>query len=503
MRGVRDARLACPGPYREATLISLEASVAPIPEAEIRGDGATSITGLAYDSRDVGVGDLFFCVPGGTADGHAFAADAIAAGAAALVVDHFLDGVSQGVPQVLVPSVRAAMGPIAAEFHGNPSRAMIVVGITGTNGKTTTTYLLESIFRAAGLMPGVIGTTGVRINGAEEPALHTTPEAPDVHALLARMLDAGVGAVAMEVSSHGLDQHRVGGVHMACAAFTNLTQDHLDYHDSMETYFAAKALLFTSDVAACAVIEADGAWGKRLVEIATAPVTTFGMTEGVDIRATNIQIGTDGVAFDVNGRQVTSPLRGQHNVENCLTAFAVARAVGIQDDAIVAGLAQITGVPGRMESVDLGQPFAVLVDYAHTPDGVENVLHAARAMTAGQVIVVVGCGGDRDRSKRLAMARAATSLADLAILTSDNPRSEDPMAILDAMEPGAREGGGDFLVVPDRREAIRQAVASASAGDVVIIAGKGHETGQESAGIILPFDDRIEAADAIREVERT
>lgn len=466
--------------------------------AETRGESAVSVSGLAHDSREVRDGFLFFCVPGLTTDGHDFAAAAVANGASVLIVERFLD---LEVPaQVRVPSVREAMGSISADFFGRPADHMQVVGITGTNGKTTTTYLLEAVFRAAGMKPGVIGTTGVRIDGAVYPAPHTTPEAPDLHGLFADMLEAGVQAVAMEVSSHGLVQHRAGGVRFACAVFTNLSQDHLDYHDTLEEYFAAKAMLFTPAMSDHAAVNADNAEGRRLLDTGV-PTLTFGLADDADMRATAVEVTSRGISFDLGpGMHVASRLRGSYNVENCLAAATAARWLGIPDEAVVAGLESVTGVPGRLEPVDEGQPFAVLVDYAHTPDSVENVLRAARGLTDGKVIAVVGCGGDRDRTKRPKMGRAATSLADFTVITSDNPRSEDPASIIAQIEPGAVEGGGAFEVESDRRVAIRIALQAASAGDAVVIAGKGHETGQEFADRTIAFDDRVVAAEELRDL---
>jgi len=463
-------------------------------DIQVRGDRSVVVTDVAYSSTAVLPGSLFFCVEGATADGHDYAVDAVARGAAALVVERWLDIV---VPQVLVPSVRSVMGPVSAAFFGDPASQMSVVGVTGTNGKTTTTYLLESIFKAAGVSAGLIGTTGTRISGQELPTEHTTPESPDLHRLLRRMLDARVGSVAMEVSSHGLAQHRVDGIRFSCAVFTNLSQDHLDYHLTMEDYFLAKARLFTPGMAKRAVVNNDSPDGRRLVG-GELPTVTFGLREGADIRATAVEATASGISFEVDGVRVESRLRGMFNVENCLAAFAAARSLGIDDDSTVRGLVAVQGVPGRLEPVDEGQGFAVLVDYAHTPDGVENVLRAARSLTARRLIVVFGCGGDRDRGKRPLMGRSATSLADLAIITSDNPRRENPAEIIADIEVGAREGGGAYEIEPDRLQAIRVALSSARPGDVVVIAGKGHETGQQFADHTIPFDDRVIAGEELR-----
>jgi UDP-N-acetylmuramoyl-L-alanyl-D-glutamate--2,6-diaminopimelate ligase len=404
--------------------------------------------------------------------------------------------------QVLVPSVRQAMGPMSSAFFGAPSSKLAAIGVTGTNGKTTTTYLLESIFTRAGLVPGVIGTTGVRLDHAPVPFDRTTPEAPDLQRLLFEMAEARVQALAMEVSSHGLDQHRVDGTRYRCAIFTNLSQDHLDYHGTMDTYFQAKARLFTRDLSDRGVINADSLHGQQLVPMAGIPVTTFGIEHDADLRAESVQVHQRGVAFVADGVRIESRLRGKYNVSNCLGAMAAARAVGIDDEAIAAGIADLVGVPGRLEPVEFGQPFPVLVDYAHTPDSLENVLRATRALAAGRLIVVFGCGGDRDRGKRPLMGEVATSLADLTVVTSDNPRSEDPAEIIAQIEPGARAGGGEFRVEPDRRAAIRLALEEARAGDVVVIAGKGHETGQEFKDGTVPFDDRIVARQELGALSR-
>jgi UDP-N-acetylmuramoyl-L-alanyl-D-glutamate--2,6-diaminopimelate ligase len=354
------------------------------------------------------------------------------------------------------------------------------------------------------LVPGVIGTTGARVDGSPVPIDRTTPEAPDFHRLLADMLGRGVGAVAMEVSSHGLDQHRVGGARFACAVFTNLSQDHLDYHGTIEEYYRAKARLFTPEMADRAAVNVDVPEGRRLIEevAASLPVLTYGTGEAADVRATDVHVRSDGVTFALDGRPVRSPLRGAFNVHNCLAALAAARQLGIDDDAAARGVAALRGVPGRFEPVDAGQPFQVLVDYAHTPDSVENVLRAARPLASeGRVLVVLGCGGDRDRGKRPLMGEAATRLADLSVFTSDNPRSEDPLAIIREIEPGARRGGGRYVIEPDRREAIRLALHEARPGDVVVIAGKGHETGQEFADRTIPFDDRLVAREELMQLQ--
>jgi UDP-N-acetylmuramoyl-L-alanyl-D-glutamate--2,6-diaminopimelate ligase len=482
-------------PPRDVPLSRLTAAVPGARAGDDRVD-ETSVTDVTYRSGDVRPGALFFCVPGDHVDGHDFAAAAESAGAVAVVVER---RVSVACAQVIVPKVRWAMGPMSAAFFARPSERFPLVGVTGTNGKTTTTYLLESIFHAAGLAPGVVGTTGVRIDGRAVPFDRTTPEAPDLQRLLARMVYEGVAAAAMEVSSHGLDQHRVDGSRYACAVFTNLSQDHLDYHATMEAYFQAKARLFTPDLSMAAVVDADTEEGRRLAAESSVPTSTFGFRNAdAEHVATDVAIGPDGVSFRLDGLPVRSPLRGPYNVSNCLAACMAARRVGVADVAIAEGIAALPGVPGRLEPVDAGQPFTVLVDYAHTPDSLENVLRATRKLAGDRrVIVVFGCGGDRDRGKRPLMGEAATRLADRTIVTSDNPRSEDPLAIIAEIEPGAVRGGGSFVVEPDRRAAIATAVAEASPGDVVVIAGKGHETGQQFADRTVPFDDRDVAREAL------
>jgi UDP-N-acetylmuramoyl-L-alanyl-D-glutamate--2,6-diaminopimelate ligase len=465
-----------------------------IDHKDVRGNPGLAIDGLTYRSGEAAQGALFFCVPGTRVDGHDYAADAVGRGAAVVVTERLLP---LDVTQVVVPSVRAAMGPISAAFFGHPTDRLAIVGVTGTNGKTTTTYLLESIFRSAGLSPGVIGTTGVRLAGEPVPFPRTTPEAPDLQRLLADMVERGVEAVAMEVSSHGLHQHRVSGVRFGCAVFTNLSQDHLDYHGTIEEYLRSKALLFTPEMADRAAVNVDVPEGRTLLDRGI-PTLTYGLEHGADVRAEDVETTVNGLSFRVGGLRLISPLRGTFNVYNCLASLAAARQIGLEDGAVVEGLASLRGVPGRLEPVEAGQDFLVVVDYAHTPDSLENALAAVRPLGSGRVTVVFGCGGDRDRVKRPMMGEAATKLADLTVVTSDNPRSEDPEAIIAEIEPGARAGGGDYVLEPDRRAAIRLAVRQAGPGDVVLIAGKGHETGQEFADRTIPFDDRRVAAEEIR-----
>jgi UDP-N-acetylmuramoyl-L-alanyl-D-glutamate--2,6-diaminopimelate ligase len=412
-----------------------------------------------------------------------------------VVVERFLE---VPVPQLRVTSVRAAMGPIAAELMGHPGRSLTLAGVTGTNGKTTITYLLEGVFRAAGLVPGVLGTTGIRIGGEPGPLERTTPEAPDLERVLARMRAAGVGAVALEASSHALAQRRLDGLVLDVALFTNLSQDHLDFHPSMEAYFEAKASLFTPAHARRGIVNADDAWGRRIASSSQIPVTTYGLDTSADVAARDVVVDAHGVAFAVGDVEVRSALRGRFNASNCLAAFAAGLALGFAPDAVADGIAAVDRVPGRMEPVDAGQPFAVVVDYAHTPDSILGVLRGARALATGQVIVVFGCGGDRDRAKRPLMGRAAAEGADLAIVTSDNPRHEDPAAIIEDIVAGVPDGAR-VVVEPDRRRAISLAVDAAAAGDIVVVAGKGHETTQTIGENVVPFDDRTVVRAAVAE----
>ena len=473
------------------------ADVAAVVGGEVRGGAETLVRDAAHDSRAVPRGSLFFCIPGGTVDGHAFAGEAVAAGAAALVVEREVD---VNVPQVVVASVRDAIGPLSAAVFDRPADALTVVGITGTNGKTTSTYLLESVLREAGMTPGVVGTTGLRINGAAEGLARTTPEAPDLHRALARMLLSGVRAVAMEISSHALAQRRTDGLVVDVAVFTNLSQDHLDFHPSLEAYFEAKRRLFAPAHARRGLVNADDPWGERLLGAAEIPLSSFAVERPADVRAEAVDVGRAGVRFRVGGLEVRSRLRGRFNVHNCLGVVAVGRALGIDDGAIAAGIEAVKVVPGRMEPIDAGQPFTVVVDYAHTPDSIHSVLRGARPLADGQVIVVFGCGGDRDRAKRPSMGRAASEDADLVIVTSDNPRSEDPGRIIEEIVAGIRTGAA-VIVEPDRRLAIGRAIEEAGAGDIVVIAGKGHEATQEAAGEVLPFDDRVVAREALEALQ--
>ncbi|MCU1379069.1 MAG: murE [Acidimicrobiales bacterium] len=439
---------------------------------ELRGDASVEVTGVTHDSRRVGPGSLFCCIPGRLTDGHAYASAAVAAGAVALLCERPL---GLATAEVVVADARAAMGPIAAAFHGHPSSALDVVGVTGTNGKTTTTFLLQAILEAAGRSTGVIGT----LDGAR-----TTPEAPDLQARLAELRDEGRQAVAMEVSSHALALDRVAGTRFRVAVFTNLSRDHLDFHDTMEDYFAAKARLFEPRYTDAAVVNADDPRGQLLADAAEVPTRTYSLRD-ID----GLVLGPASSTGTWRGHRLLVPLGGAFNVANALAALTAAVELGVDEATAVEGLARAPQVPGRFESVGSSQPFQVVVDYAHTPDGVEQVLRAARALTSGRVLVVVGAGGDKDRAKRPMMGGAAARHADVVVITSDNPRSEDPQAIADAVVAGT-SGHPDVRIELDRRAAIELAIRAARPGDMVVVAGKGHETTQTIGDRILPFDDR-------------
>jgi UDP-N-acetylmuramoyl-L-alanyl-D-glutamate--2,6-diaminopimelate ligase len=462
-------------------------------------DGAT-VSGLSYDSRRVEPGDLFFCIPGSKSDGHAFAEAAIARGAAGLCVEHELD---VAAAQIVVADARKAMARIAASYYGHPSDRLTMVGVTGTNGKTTTTWLLESILAAAGRSAGLVGTIATRFDGSMRAGVRTTPESLDLQRLLAEMVGAGTDSVAMEVTSHALALNRVEAVRFESAAFTNLSQDHLDFHVGMDEYFEAKRSLFTPGRVRRGAINLDDPYGSKLMAMVDVPCIGFGVAGSADVRATNVDLGPRGsrltVAFHGERLELSTALVGAFNISNCLAAAAAALQANIDPQHIADGIANLRAVPGRFESIDSGQPFSVVVDYAHTPDSLANVLGAARELArarGGRVLCVFGCGGDRDRTKRPQMGAAARSHSDYVVVTSDNPRTEDPPSIIDEILTGLTERPPDAVIV-DRRAAIEHAVMTARDDDVVVIAGKGHETVQEFADRTIPFDDRLVARDAL------
>jgi UDP-N-acetylmuramoyl-L-alanyl-D-glutamate--2,6-diaminopimelate ligase len=484
--------------------------------ADLRGDATVEVRDLAYDSRRVGPGTLFFCFPGERSDGHEFAAAAVEAGAAALIVERALD---LGVPEAQVEDARAAMAPIAATFHGDPTSELTVIGITGTNGKTTTAFLVRHLLEAAGRRCGLLGTVQQVVGGKAEEVERTTPEAIDLQRTFARMLEAGDDSCAMEVSSHALVLHRADAIDFAVKVFTNLSQDHLDFHADMEDYFAAKRLLFSGEGGAplieleggISVINLDDPYGQRLAEELSCGsggdcITYSAAGAEADLSARDVTYDATGSRFLCRGPEgeveVETPLPGDFNVSNALAALAVAHALGIDLRGSARALASAGQVPGRFEPIDEGQPFGVLVDYAHTPDSLENVLAAARRITQGRVIAVFGAGGDRDREKRPLMGKAGGELSDLAVVTSDNPRSEDPGSIIDQIRVGIPEDAhADVVVEQDRRAAIALALSRAGEGDIVVIAGKGHEQGQEfEEGRKVPFDDRDVAREELRRI---
>ena len=473
--------------------MDIERVIAALAPVDVLGRAPVEIADLAYDARDATAGSLFFCVPGSRADGHDFAATAVANGAVALVVQRPLE---LEVPQVVVQDARRAMGVAADEFFGRPTRELELAGVTGTNGKTTTAFLLYSILAAGGRRPGLLGTIESRVGGERRPALRTTPEAIDLQRSFREMLDGGDRSCALEATSHGSELGRLDRVRFSALVFTNLTQDHLDFHGTIERYFDAKRRLFTAERPPAAVNIGDP-YGQRLAEELQGHdrLVTFGFADDAELRPESLDLGPRGARFTADGLELETRLRGRFNVENVLGAVAAARLLGIEDEAIARGVRELRGVPGRFEAVDEGQPFAVLVDYAHTPDSLENVLRTARDLAQNRLICVFGCGGDRDRGKRPLMGRIASELADLAIVTSDNPRSEEPDAIIGEIVAGA---AGDVEVEPDRREAIARAIDAAQEGDVVVIAGKGHEQGQQFADRTVPFDDRDVAREALR-----
>ena len=486
--------------------------------ADLRGDDSVEIRDLAYDSRRVADGTLFFCFAGEKTDGHEFATAAVEAGAAALVVERPLE---LDVPQAEVEDARAAMAPIAAAFNGEPTSELNVVGITGTNGKTTTAFLVRHLLEAAGTRCGLLGTVQQVVGGEVEEVERTTPEAIDLQRTFTRMLEAGDRACAMEVSSHALVLHRADAIAFAVKVFTNLSRDHLDFHAGMEDYFEAKRLLFAAEGGApvleleggVSVLNVDDPYGRRLAdELGTGEgdrVTYSAAGADADLSARGVTFDTSGSRFlclSPDGEiEVETPLPGDFNVANALAALSVAHALGLDLRHSARALASAGQVPGRFESIDEGQPFGVIIDYAHTPDSLENVLAAARRLTGGRLISVFGCGGDRDREKRPLMGRAGAELSDVAVVTSDNPRSEDPDAIIEQIRAGIPDAPhAEVVVEADRRGAIALALARAGEGDEVVIAGKGHEQGQEfENGRKIPFDDRAVAREELRKLKAT
>jgi UDP-N-acetylmuramoyl-L-alanyl-D-glutamate--2,6-diaminopimelate ligase len=459
------------------------------------GQADPDVTTMALDSRTVTAGTLFCCVPGFEADGHDFAAAAVEQGAVALLTERRLD---LGVAEVVVDDVRASLAPAAARLNGNPTAALEMVGITGTNGKTTSAFLTRALLEAGGKQSGLLGSVKQIVGRRPEPSFRTTPEAIDLQRCFAAMLAAGDDACTMEVSSHAIRLHRVDAIDWDVAIFTNLSYEHLDFHEDMEDYFDAKASLFR-DTAAQAVINIDDAYGQRLADEISGAITIGVESADAELRALPVQADARSTRFTIDGLELTVPLPGQFNLLNALGAVAAARSLGVDDASIATGLAAAELAPGRFEPINEGQGFAVIVDYAHTPDALANVLKTARQISSGRVIVLFGAGGDRDATRRPLMGAAASADADLIFLTSDNPRSEDPLKIIDQIAQGIDQGGPAVEIVVDRAEAISAAIATAEPDDVLLIAGRGHERWQELAGgERIEFEDAAVARDALR-----
>jgi len=465
-------------------------------EPDLLGDAGVEVTGVSLSSRRILPGDLYAALPGARAHGTDFAADALAAGAVAVLTDP--GGVVRlpaGTPVLVVVDPRRWLGGLSAEAYGHPAAALAMIGVTGTQGKTTTSRLAEGGLARAGVSSAVIGTIGTRISGVDVQTALTTPEAPDLHGLFAVMRERGTAACAMEVSSHALVLGRVDGVCFDVAVFTNLGRDHLDFHTDVEDYYQAKAALFTPERARLALVNLDDEHGRRLAVDAQVPVRTYAVGgSDADWRAVEVELTAAGSRFVVHGPgdlaiEAGCPLPGDFNVANTLAAIAACAEAGFDAARVATGIARGGGVPGRLERVEAGQGFSVVVDYAHKPDAVEAAIRTLRPLTGGRVIVVLGAGGDRDPGKRPLMGEIAARAADLLVVTDDNPRSEDPAAIRREVLAGAADAG-ESVEIGDRRAAIRHALALAADGDVVLIAGKGHESGQEIAGVVHPFDDR-------------
>ena len=470
--------------------------------ARIVGEGQVQISDLCADSRVVKPGALFFCITGFRTDGHTYAPAAVKAGAAALVVEHELD---VDCPQLVVPDSREALSLIAACYYGYPARQLKLIGITGTKGKTTTSYLVKSILEAAGHKTGLIGTVCSMIGDEEIPANLTTPDPLDFQALLRRMADRGVEYVVMEVSAHALALKRLAGVQYEAAAFTNLSQDHFDMFGDYPHYLATKMRLFEPDMCKKGFFNADDERVARGMQRAGVPVMGYAISTPAQIYAKDIDLNERGCNFRLvfhkrYGMDITLHLAGLFNVYNSLTAAALCDAVGVDGKAIKAGLEAVKNVSGRVELLNTDTPYRVILDYAHSPDALENILRAVRQTTKGRLIALFGCGGDRDHEKRPIMGEIGGRMADFCVLTSDNPRSEDPNTILDEIEAGIRQTDGRYIVIENRREAIRFALKHAQPDDVIVLAGKGHETYQEIKGVKYPFDEKIVVSELLREL---
>jgi UDP-N-acetylmuramoyl-L-alanyl-D-glutamate--2,6-diaminopimelate ligase len=460
---------------------------------ESRGDTDITIDDLTLNSRDAACNGLFFCISGLRVDAHDFAPQAIANGCTALVVSHFIDTLD--VPQVKVKNVRSAMAYMSAAFFGYPARSLRMIGVSGTKGKTTTTYLVKSIMESAGFKVGLIGTTGNMIGDRYIKSVLTTPDSIDLHRTFREMLDEGVEIVCMEVSAHAIDMHRIDGLFFEAACYTNLSQDHLDYFHTMERYFDAKKKFFTGDFALNVSLNIDDDTSLQILNELNVPYLTYGIRVNSDLYARDIEISENGIHFLIQLRnietfEVSMQMTGMFNVYNALAAASLAMIFGVDVPSIQEGLHNVKSVPGRIELLDLSLPFKVILDYSHSPDALENILTTVRTFTKKRLIVLFGCGGDRDQGKRPLMGEIGGRLADFSILTSDNPRMEDPDTILEEIEEGMKPTSADYIVIENRREAIRYALDMAGEGDVVILAGKGHETYQDIKGIKRPFDEK-------------
>ncbi|MBE5796885.1 MAG: UDP-N-acetylmuramoyl-L-alanyl-D-glutamate--2,6-diaminopimelate ligase [Clostridiales bacterium] len=469
---------------------------------ETRGNIDTEILSVCSNSREKVEQGLFFCIPGARFDAHDYAPQAVANGCVALVVDHYVD---VDVPQVKVTNVRAAMSRMAAAFYGHPAHGMRLVGVTGTKGKTTSTYMIKSIVETAGLKCGLVGTTGNMIGQKRIASNYTTPDPIDLQRDLRAMADEGVQVVIMEVSAHAIDMYRLDGMTFEVGAYTNLSQDHLDYFGTMEKYFECKKEFFTRGMVRNAVLNVDEETSAEILRDLEIPHLTFGIAAAADLFARDIEITEDGVSFDVklqgmHALPINLRMTGMFNVYNAIAAASCAMVLGISHEDIKAGLEKIENVPGRIEMLPTGTPYRVILDYAHAPDALDNILKTCRTFTKGRLIALFGCGGDRDKGKRPIMGRIGGELADLCILTSDNPRNEDPMAILAAIEEGIKETACPYVVIENRRDAIRHALEIGKAGDVIALCGKGHETYQEIRGVKNPFDEKIVVAELLEEL---
>ncbi len=480
-----------------------------IPKIAVSGILDREIKGIKYDSRLVQEGDLFVAIKGFKTDGHRYIKDALNRGAVAIVLEE-KEHCSDEFPWVLVENSRNTLADLSNVFYNYPSRKFLLIGVTGTNGKTTTTNLISKIFEDQGHKVGLVGTIHNRIGEKIMPVERTTPESSDLQELFSQMVEQGVSCVVMEVSSHALDLARVRGCDFDIAVFTNLSQDHLDYHPTMEDYFSAKAKLFTglalkdsTEKRKFAVINVDDPWGQKLINEIHGQKISYGVENEANFRAENINITSNGVSYQINEKGVQLQLTGKFNVYNSLAAIAVAHSQGISLDKAIKSLEEVSGIPGRFQLVEGTQDFAVIVDYAHTPDSLINVLTTAREFAKGRIITVFGCGGDRDRTKRPLMGKAAAQYSDFTIITSDNPRTEDPEQIIADILPGVKEmvGPEKYLVVVDRKEAIAEALKMARKDDIIIIAGKGHETYQEIKGKKYPFDDKKVAEEMLKHLK--